>query len=187
MASGVGSRRVRTGVVAGRSRPFGGSFGAGVTVFNVLRGEQRLQRRSVWHPADLCVSTQERGRRSAQGWNAGTMQVLEGSKTVSHASFLIPRVWRRDEDGARGNRQDKWQRHIHQAQSRRAGRMREGREGFGCRIDADLVAPDGERKARTRDERSHNTVTPAKWSRRQWGQWGRGREEEKRESLSVVP
>lgn len=33
-----------------------------MSVFDVLRGEQRLPRRSVWHTADLCVSTQEGGK-----------------------------------------------------------------------------------------------------------------------------
>ena len=40
-------------------RSFRVSLRMRVTELNVLRGEQRLQRRSVWHPADLRVSTQD--------------------------------------------------------------------------------------------------------------------------------
>lgn len=38
-------------------------YGLGGGVFNVLRGEQLLYRRNVWHPADLRVSTQEGDER----------------------------------------------------------------------------------------------------------------------------
>jgi hypothetical protein len=61
----------------------------------VLRSEQRLSWRSVWHPADLCVSTQEgvgeqrTGQQGAQRFSADAEKNLVWGFLVSSGFLLI--------------------------------------------------------------------------------------------------
>jgi hypothetical protein len=65
-----------------------GKATSGLGVFNVLRGEQRLQWRSVWHPADLCVSTQEGDEPSERPGLARSVSArVQNSRSYSSTSY----------------------------------------------------------------------------------------------------
>lgn len=69
----------------------------------MLRGERRLERRSVWHPADLCISTQEGGKDSedSKGVQCFNHNKVPESSSVSKAS-LNSELWQRESEVARG-------------------------------------------------------------------------------------
>lgn len=70
----------------------------------MLCGEQRLERRSVWHPADLCISTQEGEERIAKSRRVFNVSItIKCLKVVpSVKASLNSGLWQREDQVARG-------------------------------------------------------------------------------------
>lgn len=115
----------------------------------MLRGEQRLQWRSVWHPADLRVSTQEgdEGRTcDERGFSGDTRQFLGKALPLVLWAHLIPDSVA-TEARWRERQTRRWQRAqpcIRQDRDEKTGGETEWKDdeeeedkGFGDGVDAD--------------------------------------------------
>lgn len=83
----VEARKVCTSFLRASQRGRGGTgVGDRFGVLDVLRGKRRLERRSVWHPADLCVANTRTGEDEADQIKRSVCLLPEGLEGVQMVS-----------------------------------------------------------------------------------------------------